>query len=103
MQCARGRPTCPAETVRGAEHRMTRRALRPGALVSSRRPGQIATIEQVVMFGFGREHALDFRQNQSVVATRLDDICAPFGLGTAQGGFEYLPDSPEVVRADRCE
>jgi hypothetical protein len=55
------------------------------------------------MFGFGREHALDFPENQSVGAARLDDICAPFGLGTAQGGFEYLPDSPEVVRADRCE
>ena len=57
----------------------------------SRRPGQIATIEQAVMFRFGREHALDFHENQSVVAARLDDICAPFGLGTAQRRFEYLP------------
>ena len=87
----RGRPARPAETVGGAEHRMTRRALRREPLVQSRRPGQIATIEQAVMFGFGREHALDFHENQSVVATRLDDICAPFGLGAAQRRFEYLP------------
>jgi hypothetical protein len=103
LQCTRGRPTCPAETVGGAEHRMTRRALRPEPLVQSQRPDQIVTIEQAVMVRFGREHALDFRENQSVVATRSDDIGAPFGRGSAQGRFKYFPDSPEVVRADRFE
>jgi hypothetical protein len=83
LECTRGRPARPAETVGGAEHRMTRRALRPEPLMQSRRPGRIAAIEQAVMFGFGREHALDFPENQSVGAARLDDICAPFGLGTA--------------------
>jgi hypothetical protein len=51
--------------------------------VQTRGPRQIAAIEQAVMFGFGREHALDLHEKQSVVATRLDDICAPFGLGAA--------------------
>jgi hypothetical protein len=103
LQCTRGRPTCPAETVGGAEQSLTRRAPRPTPLVLSWRPGQIVTIEQAVMFRFGREHALDFHENQGVVATRLDDVGAPFGLGSAQRRVKYFPDSPEVVRADRFE
>ena len=103
LECTRGRPTCPAETVRGAEQRITRRALRREPLVQSRRPGQSGTIEQAVMVRVGREHALDFLENQRVVATRSSHICAPFGLGSAQRRLEYFPDSTEIVRADRFE
>jgi hypothetical protein len=55
------------------------------------------------MVRVGREHALDFHENQRVVATRSSHICVPFGLGSAQRRFEYFPDSTEIVRADRFE